>query len=337
MTAHQTIPANREPHRRKVLILGANGRFGLAAAQAFAAAGWIVLAQVRRTPAPGMPGGARCLFTPVDDVGGIVAAAAGAEVVVHALNPAYTRWATELLPMARRGMDIAERLGARFALPGNVYNFGAGMPAVLDRDTPQQPTTRKGRLRVDLEAELRRRAPRLRSLVLRGGDFFGAGAGNWFDLVMLKSIERGRLAYPGTPTLAHAWAYLPDMAAALVALCEHPALPDCADIPFPGTTLTGDALLGAVEQAARASGLAEGREFRRGGMPWGVIRAGSLMVPIWREIAEMRYLWETPHALDGTAFRELVPGFRATPLDAALRATLRTLGKVSKQVQAVAA
>ena len=53
---------------------------------------------------------------------------AGATVVVHALNPVYTRWRQELMPMARQGMDLAQRLGATFMLPGNVYNFGSTMP-----------------------------------------------------------------------------------------------------------------------------------------------------------------------------------------------------------------
>ena len=224
---------------RRVLILGANGRFGLAATQAFVDAGWDVLAQVRRDPAPGMPSGARVIAVPVTDVDRLVELAAGAQVVVHALNPTYTHWAAQVMPLGRLGMDIAERLGARFALPGNVYNYGAGMPAMLDADTPQAATTRKGRLRVELEAEMRRRAPRLPSVILRGGDYFGSGAGNWFDLVIAKDIAKGRVAYPGSTQLPHAWAYLPDMARALVALCELPALPAFADIPFAGHTLTG--------------------------------------------------------------------------------------------------
>ena len=50
------------PRQRRVLILGANGRFGLAAAQAFDAAGWEVVAQVRRAPAAGMPRRARIAY-----------------------------------------------------------------------------------------------------------------------------------------------------------------------------------------------------------------------------------------------------------------------------------
>jgi nucleoside-diphosphate-sugar epimerase len=319
-------PADTPRRQRRVLILGANGRFGLAAAQAFDAAGWQVMAQVRRAPADGMPARARIVALPTTDIDGIVAQAAGADVVVHAINPKdYTLWATELLPLARQGMDIAERLGARFALPGNVYNFGQGMPETLDDRTPQRPTTAKGRLRVQFEDELRRRAPRLRSLILRAGDFFGAGNGVWLDQVVARGIAGGRLAYPGPRDVPHAWAYLPDMARALVGLCELDSLPDVVDIPFEGATLTGDQLLDGLEAVARGAGLGGTRAFRRGGVPWWVFRAMALFMPLWREIVEMRYLWDTPHGLDGSALARWLPQFRATPLPAALRASLQEL------------
>ena len=322
--------------QRRVLILGANGRFGLAAAQAFAAAGWDVLAQVRRTPSAAMPARSRIVALPLDDVDGIVAHAVGADVVVHAVNPSdYTRWAAELLPMARHGMDIAERLGARFALPGNVYNYGAAMPATLTGRTPQWPSTNKGRLRVQFEDELRLRAPRLRSVILRAGDFFGVGGGVWFDQIVAKGVAKGRLAYPGTPTLAHAWAYLPDMARAMVGLCELEALPDFVDIPFEGATLTGAQLMDAVEDVARGAGLGGARPFKRGGAPWPLFRVMALVLPLWREILEMRYLWETPHGLDGSALARWLPTFRATPLPVALRASLDELGLTASRPAAL--
>src|SRR3954464_977161 len=100
---------------RTVLVLGANGRFGLAAAQAFAAAGWHVLAQIRRDAAPGMPAAAELVRAPLGGLAGAAALAAlpRASVVVHAVNPVYTRWREEALPAALAGMAIAERLGAR--------------------------------------------------------------------------------------------------------------------------------------------------------------------------------------------------------------------------------
>ena len=314
--------------RPTVLILGANGRLGLAAAKAFDAAGWQVLAQVRRAALRGMPARARLVHVPVNDLQALCAQAAGAQVVVHGLNPPYTRWASEALPMAKAGMDMAQQLGARFMLPGNVYNFGAHMPPLLRSDTPQQADTRKGRIRVAIEAELQRRcaAGTLRATVLRAGDFFGAGSGSWLDLVIAKGIGSGKLTYPGPLGVAHAWAYLPDLAQAFLAAAQAEALPTFANLHFAGHTLTGHQFLAELEKAAAALGMAPPTGFKRRGMPWRLIRAGGLVIPIWRELAEMAYLWQVPHTLDGSSMTSLaLPA--TTPIDAALRASLHALGR----------
>ncbi len=312
--------------RPTVLILGANGRLGLAAAQAFDAAGWQVLAQVRRDAAAGMPAGVRLVQAPLSEPEVLTAQAAGAQVVVYALNPVYTRWAQEAMPMAIAGMDLAQRLGARFMLPGNVYNFGTQMPALLREDTPQRADTRKGRIRVAIEVEMARRcaAGTLRATVLRAGDFFGGGAGSWFDLVIARSVARGKLAYPGPLDVPHAWAYLPDLARAFVTAAQAHGLPAFANLHFAGHTLSGAQLLAGIEHAAAGLGLAPTGAFRHGGMPWGVIRLGGLVVPMWRELAEMAYLWTVPHALAGST-PEILALPAATPIDLALRAALVAL------------
>lgn len=313
---------------RTVLILGANGRIGAAATAAFAAAGWRVLAQARR-PIAALPVGAQALPLPLADSAGLAAAAAGADALFYAVNPLYTRWAEELLPNARGAMDLASRLGARFLLPGNVYNYGRELPALLSETTPERGDTPKARLRIELEAELAERASRgnLRSLVLRAGDFFGAGRGTWLDLAIVKDLPRGRLAYPGPLDRSHAWAYLPDLAAAFVALAEQPDLPDALRLHFPGHALTGAELLAAIEQAAADLGLAPpAGGWRHGGMPWGLIRVAGWFWPMGRALAEMAYLWERPHALDGAALRSRLPMLPATPIDVALRRTLIDLG-----------
>ncbi|MFO1197427.1 MAG: epimerase [Burkholderiaceae bacterium] len=312
--------------RSTVLVLGANGRFGAAAVDAFAAAGWNVLAQARRAPAS-LPAGARHVATAVEDTAALAAQAAGARAVVHAVNPPYTRWAREALPLARAGMDVAQRLGATFMLPGNVYNFGTSMPPVLREDTPERADTRKGRIRCEMESELAARARQgLRSVVLRAGDFFGGGAGSWLDLVIVKSLRAGKLVYPGPLDRAHAWAYLPDLARALVKLAARDDLPAAARLHFAGHTLTGAELLAGLERAAGTLGLAPATGWRRGGMPWPILRAGGLFVPMWRELAEMEYLWRVPHALDGTPLAATIGAPASTPLDAALETTLAGLG-----------
>src|SRR6186713_2089801 len=91
------FPQSPHPHQESlmttstVLVLGGRGRFGLAAVQAFAQAGWQVIAQVRPGAAtlPVMAG-VRWLQAAPADTATLVRAAAGATAVVQALSPEYT-------------------------------------------------------------------------------------------------------------------------------------------------------------------------------------------------------------------------------------------------------
>jgi nucleoside-diphosphate-sugar epimerase len=192
-----------------------------------------------------------------------------------------------------------------------------------------------------MEVTLQQRAARgLDSVVLRAGDFFGAGSGSWLDQAVVKDIARGKLVYPGPLHLAHAWAYLPDLARAFVALAEAPRVRGVQTLHFGGHTCTGAEFLAAVETAATALSLRPAAGFRHGGMPWGLIRAIGLVHPIWRELARMSYLWRVPHGLDGRALQRAVGPLPATPLVAALQQSLRELGLgrvdvVNTQVAAV--
>lgn len=309
-----------------VLILGANGRLGGAAVRGFADAGWAVVAQARRAP-PALPHAARWISTALDDTRGLAAAAADARAVLYAVNQPYSQWASRALADATLGMDVAERLSATLLFPGNVYNFGSSMPQRLTPDTPHLPDTPKARIRCEIESALCERSERaMRCVVLRAGDFFGGGAGAWFDRVIVKSLDRGKLVYAGPPHHAHAWAYLPDLARAFVAVAQRCIeLPMFATLHFEGHTLTGKELLDAIERAAVALGVAAPGSVRREALPWGFIRAFAWAVPAWREIVELAYLWQVPHALAAGPLNKVLGAFATTPLDAALHATLQSL------------
>jgi nucleoside-diphosphate-sugar epimerase len=310
-----------------VLVLGAAGRFGAAAVQAFAAAGWRVLAQQRRAPTAMLPRGVTAVATSMADTDALAALAREARLVVYAVNPVYTRWDQDLLPLLQQGLALAERLGARFMMPGNVYNYGASMPALLREDTTAVPSTRKGVLRVAMEDELLRRAARgLDSVVIRAGDFFGCGTGSWIDQAMVKDIAKGRLVYPGPLDRTHAWAYLPDLARAFVAVAGDGGHRGCLRLHFEGHAATGAEFMASLDEAAAGLGLRPPGGFRTGGMPWGLIRAIGWVNPLMRELARISYLWRVPHALSGQALQQRVGPLPATPLVTALRQSLLDLG-----------
>ena len=322
------------PPLRTVLILGATGRFGAAATHAFAAAGWRVLAQ-RRRPRVNESAVANVQWLDADlsDPAGLAARAAGAEVVVHAMSPApYTdaAWRAQAPMMMRAAIDISRRLDALLLFPGNVYNFGAGMPALLHEGTVQRPTTLKGQLRVELEAQLAdaHDACGLRSVVIRAGDYFGSGRGSVLDLVLAKDLRRGRIGLPGALDVPTPWAYLPDLASAFERVAQHHAELGGAQVfHFAGHALTGRDWCEALATIAQEAGwLRAGQGAKITRLPWRLIRAGGLFLPTWASLAGIRYLWTTPHRLANERLTALIGPEPHTPLPRAARQSLMDLG-----------
>ena len=236
---------------KRILILGAAGRIGRTAAEAFRDAGWEVASLVRGTSAERVASGTQVVEVDARDTESVAEAAQGMDVILHALNPPYTEWPTLVPQLAEAAIAAARASGATLVLPGNVYNYGTDMPPVIDETTPMHPTSRKGALRVALEDRLRDAG--IRCIVLRAGDFYGAGeegAGSWFDRVIIRYVEQGRLTYPGPLNVVHAWAYLPDLAATLVRLVEARAqFGEFETFGFPGHAVTGAEMTRAIEQA----------------------------------------------------------------------------------------
>lgn len=317
-----------------VLILGARGRFGLAAVRAFAAAGWRVLGQMR--PGTETPADASIEWLPIDlhDTAALTQAAQGASVVVHALNPAYTNaaWQTQAPAMLEASIALCRALDATLMLPGNIYNFGATMPPVLREGTPQAASTIKGQVRIAMEARLQQSG--VRGIVIRAGDFFGSGRGTWFDLSIAKDLRKGVLTYPGPKGVSTSWAYLPDLARTFVAVAERRAqLQPFEVFHFAGHVLTGQRWLDLLTPVARAQGwVRPDAQLRWAGMPWGLIRLGAWLVPTWAALLEMRYLWNTPHALAHDKLCALIGTEPHTPLAQAVEQSLADLGLLGSSV-----
>ena len=117
----------------RILVLGATGRLGYAAAEAFRDASWSVASLVRPGAGSRAPGGTEIVEANVVDRNAVTDAARGADVVLHALNPVYTEWAKFALPLTYIAIEAAEAVGATLMFPGNVYNLGPECPRCSTR------------------------------------------------------------------------------------------------------------------------------------------------------------------------------------------------------------
>jgi nucleoside-diphosphate-sugar epimerase len=161
-------------------------------------------------------------------------------------------------------------------------------------------------------------------LIVRAGDFFGPRAGNnWFSEGLVKPGRPLRsVVYPGKPDVGHAWAYLPDVATTIARLLDREAALE----PFEVFHFGGhffDRGIAIAEATRRAAGMPEA-PIRR--FPWFAIYLLSPFVETFREMLEMRYLWSATLKLDNEKLVAFLGEEPHTPLDVALRATLRGLG-----------
>jgi nucleoside-diphosphate-sugar epimerase len=310
------------------LILGATGGIGGAVARLLLARGWNVRA-LHRNPgnlsASHSASGVTWRQGDAMSPGDVADAASGVSVIVHAVNPpGYRNWGKLVLPMLDNTIAAAKLHKAAILLPGTVYNFGPDALPNPREDSPQNPLTAKGQIRAEMERRLRAAASaETKVLIVRAGDFFGPdAANNWFSQGLVKPGKPvSVITYPGKEGIGHQWAYLPDVAETMVRLLEK--MKDLE--PFTIFHMEGhwDAdgtqMTGAIRRAAGDPGI------KVRPLPWRLMRLLSPFVPLFRELAEMRYLWTIPVRMENAHLRAVLGAEPHTPLDVAVRNTLSGL------------
>ena len=316
---------------RTALVIGATGGIGGEVARALLARGWRVRGLNRKPKAAAK---SVCGLAGVEWVRGdamktadVVAAAEGCDLIVHGANPpGYHNWRGLVLPMLESTIAAARASGARILFPGTVYNYGADAGAVVNEASPQNPRTRKGKLRVAMEQRLEAAAgDGVRVLIVRAGDFFGprGTANSWFGQVFASPGKPvGMMFMPGPARIGHAWGYLPDLAETMVRLVEragaHPA--------FEAFHFGGHWVDPGVEIAHAVRRVLNRPRLPILPFPWPLIIALSPFVESFREMLEMRYLWKRPLRLDNAKLVRVLGAEPHTPLDQAVRDTLAGLG-----------
>ncbi len=328
------IESTRKASAGTVLVLGATGGIGGEVARTLHARGWTIRALSRNAAAAARKE-PRFAWLQGDALvaADVLAAAQGASVIIHAVNPpGYRDWEKLVLPMLDSTIAAARAVGARIVLPGTVYNFGPDAGVTLTEQSPQHPETKKGAIRVEMERRLE--AAGVPVIIVRAGDYFGPGAAsNWFA---------GGLITPGKPVTAiknparggvgHQWAYLPDVAETMARLLERAdQLPRFAVYHMAGFyDADGTQMVGAIQRA-----VATRPPIKR--FPWWIVPLLAPFMRFMRELLEMRYLWKKPLRMTNDRLVATLGAEPHTPIDEAVRTTLVGLGCLASDSRAAAA
>jgi nucleoside-diphosphate-sugar epimerase len=315
----------------KVLVLGASGGIGGEIARQMRSAGWEVVALKRGIdPSPQMRDGITWINGDALDGASVTAAARAAAVIVHAVNPPrYRNWPKVVLPMLDNTIAAARSGRATIVLPGTIYNYGPDAFPVLLESSPQHPLSRKGAIRVAMEERLKDyAADGGRVLIVRAGDFFGPKASNsWFSQGLVKAGTSVKRVFNPVQRagLGHQWSYVPDVArTVLELLSKGAALESFATFHMAGHwDADGTQMIEAIRRVVERRC---GTRPRVSSFPWWLLTVASPFVKLFREMAEMRYLWQESLRMDNARLSRVLGREPHTPLEVAVEATLEGIG-----------
>ncbi|MFF1276778.1 NAD-dependent epimerase/dehydratase family protein [Streptomyces marokkonensis] len=304
------------PDSRPLHAVLGSGPAGTALARELARRGHPVRLVDRRGEGPA-PDGVRRYAADVATADGARAATAGAAVVYHCVNVAYQLQADVMPGVQKAVLAAVEESGARLVVLDTLYPYGETGGAVMTEETPWRATTRKGRMRAELDDRYlaAHREGRARVVLGRSADFVGPGVLNSSlgGAVFPGALTGGEVLGLGDIDLPHSYTAIDDVAVALAILGERPE---------------GDGRVWHLPTALAVST----REIlamieKRVGRPLEVVVLGEprpfgpFDEVFMAEYAEMFYQHTEPQIMDSSAF-ERTFGVRPTPLEQTVDATV---------------
>lgn len=307
----------REAEERPLsAVFGATGGIGRAVTEELVRRG-------RRVRAVSRPGtaiaGAEAMAADTSQPDAAVAAAAGATVVYHCVNPDYTQWPKLLPPLSRSILRAAEASGAKLVFADNLYAYGP-VEGPLREDLPAIAAGRKGRTRVEVAAEMlaAHREGRVRVTIGRASDYYGPhGANSTAGETLFGRVVAGkRPQWTGRLDQPHTFHFLPDVAHGLITLADRKeADGEVWHLPA-APPLTAQQFIDLIFEVAGRPTPAKARTISPP-----LLAVAGLFSPLLRELRETSYQFRAPFVVDSSKFERAFGPFDPTPHREAIERT----------------
>lgn len=289
---------------KKALVLGASGGMGFALTEELLNRGYEVIAFARTKQK------LEQLFhhKQIKIVSGdalnqadLLHAATGVDIIFHSVNVPYQHWSKQLLPIMDNVLSVAKQTGAKIAIVDNIYAYGRNPDHLVTEETIKRPHTKKGKIRLQLEALANKyQKDDVDSVFAHFPDFYGPNADNTMLGVTINSALKGkRPMFVGRLDVEREYIYTRDGAKALVHLAENKACyGEHWNIPAT-STISGYELLTMLKKLT-------GNNKKPFVVTPLMIRLIGLFNPFMREMNEMMYLTEEPVVLSGVKYESVI-------------------------------
>jgi len=304
-----------------IVVLG-YGAAGRATVDALLARGDAVRVAQRSRPSD-MPDGAGFVSCDVTEAASVRRAVEGASQVVLAVGFPYDRkvWRRVWPATMRNVLDACAASGARVVFVDNLYQLGP-QTAPRTEDMPLWDGGAKPAILSEVTRMWLAARTRVRFAALRCTDFYGpnvpvshVGASGLGALAQGKAAMM--IAPPDTP---HDFAYVPDIARAVLTLLDAPddAYGQVWNMPCAPTWTPREILaLGAATLRVK---------LRIRAVPLWMLPAMGLFAPFMREVADVGFTFNRPYVVDGTKFTQRF-GFKVTSMEVGVPATAMSFAK----------
>lgn len=310
------------------VVFGANGQVGAQIVRALVAQGKRVRAANRSGNAD-VPAGVEVVKADATNRDQVIAAAAGARVIYHAMGaPVYSAkvW-QQTLPIYMDHLIVAAGdAGARLVYVDNLYMYGKP-DGPMTETSPIRPIEGKGIVRAAVARTLieEHERGRVEAVLGRASDFYGPGATNSIQgMFVFANIAAGKTPqWPANLDMPHTSSYVGDFARGIVTLGLRPeAAGEVWHIPAAEPLMGREFITLAMEEAGLAPKAAT--------LPTALLQLAGLFNVAARESAKMAYEFAYPYVMDGSKFTRAFGG-QPTPHREAIRQTIAGFRQRARQ------
>lgn len=241
-----------------------------------------------------------------------------AEVVYQCAQPEYHQWTEQFPALQQSILESTASNGAKLVIADNLYMYGDPDGQTISETSPENPHTKKGKLRKQMAEEAlgAHRTGKLQVALSRPSHYFGPGYDFAGNFMFSPALEGKAVKLIGNVNIPHSFSYVPDAGRAMAILGTSEQSWGQIWIPPVIPVMTQREFARKIWNAAGQEGDARVMLLNK----W-LLSLVGLFNPASRETVEMFYEFEKPYVVDSSKFEKTF-GVTATSLDKAIQRTL---------------